>query len=189
MLLQQSIIIVSVNVYFDFEFTGLHQHTTPISLGMVDANGRTLYCEFNDYDLSQVDDWLTVNVIAQLKGFKQEFKLNPHAKSNTEFCGNKYEVAIIVEAWLLEYDQVQMWGDCLAYDWMLFCELFGGALNIPKNVYYIPLDLSTLFKIKGIDPDISRVDFADRSDMVLHNALTDAQLIRLCYNKCYYHTD
>lgn len=81
-------------------------------------------------------------------------------------------------------DQVEMWSDCLAYDWVLFCQLFCGAFDIPDNVYYIPFDICTMFKLKGIDPDINREEFAGVADAKeKHNALHDAEVIRSCYWK------
>lgn len=78
-----------------------------------------------------------------------------------------------------------MWSDCLAYDWVLFCQLFGHAFNIPSNVYYIPFDIATLFKLIGIDPDINREEFADMPQGSLkHNAAWDARIIKKCYEKC-----
>ena len=53
-----------MKIFFDTEFTGLHQGTTLISIGMIAEDGRELYCELNDYDKSQIDDWLKNNVIA-----------------------------------------------------------------------------------------------------------------------------
>lgn len=47
-------------LFFDFEFTGLRQNTTPISLGVYAENGHTFYAEFTDYDKDQIDDWLRV---------------------------------------------------------------------------------------------------------------------------------
>ena len=55
------------NLYFDMEFTGLHQNTTLISLGIVSECGKTFYAELNDYDESQVDEWIKENVIDKLK--------------------------------------------------------------------------------------------------------------------------
>jgi len=80
-----------------------------------------------------------------------------------------------------------MWSDCLAYDWVLFNNIFGTAFDIPKNVYYIPFDICTLMKIKGVDPDINREDYA-YSDMPIpetakHNSLHDAWTIKHCYDK------
>jgi hypothetical protein len=56
-----------VKLFFDMEFTGLHQRTTPISIGMVTEDGQAFYGEFSDYDMAQVDEWLTENVIAHLE--------------------------------------------------------------------------------------------------------------------------
>ena len=57
-------------IFFDTEFTGLHQNTTLISIGLISDCGKTFYAEFNDYDKSQIDDWLQTNVINNLK-FKE----------------------------------------------------------------------------------------------------------------------
>ena len=97
--------------------------------------------------------------------------------------GAKPFVRSELSKWLLKFPSVKMWSDCLAYDWVLFNELFGGAFSIPKSVYYIPFDICTMFKIKGIDPDINREQFAEISGGVKHNALWDARVIMACYDK------
>ena len=65
---------------------------------------------------------------------------------------------------------------------MLFNQIWGGALNIPKNIDYIWYDLATLFKVKGVDPDINREEFAGLEGSK-HNALHDARIIKVCYKK------
>ena len=87
--------------------------------------------------------------------------------------------------WLAQLGDCEMWSDTLAYDWVLFCDIFGGAQSIPKNVYYIPFDLATLFKLKGIDPDISRKEYSglNRDIYNEHNALDDAIMIKRCYER------
>ena len=51
-------------IFYDMEFTRLHQLTTPISIGMVSSDGtKEFYAEFTDYDYSQVDQWVQTNVI------------------------------------------------------------------------------------------------------------------------------
>ena len=51
-------------VFYDMEFTRKHQLTTSVSIGMVSSDGsQEFYAEFNDYDYSQVDQWLQTNVI------------------------------------------------------------------------------------------------------------------------------
>lgn len=45
-------------IFFDTEFTGLHQNTTLISIGLIAENGQTFYAELTDYDKSQIDGWI-----------------------------------------------------------------------------------------------------------------------------------
>lgn len=170
-------------IFFDTEFTGLHKKTTLISIGFISECGKTFYAEFNDYDNCQIDEWLNDNVINNLKynGIYQKLDVTRESisyKSTTENIKEK------LSKWLSQFEEVEMWSDCLSYDWVLFNEIFGHAFNIPKNVYYIPFDICTLFKLKGIDPDISRESFSEMTEeSEKHNALWDAKVIRECYNK------
>jgi len=198
-------------IFFDTEFTGLHQKTTLISIGLISECGKTFYAEFNDFDKTQLDDWLKENVIANLK-FKEPKKGEDEYYVATRSKDNKTpndlyksfsielrdETSVIKHQllqWFEQFTEVVLWSDCLAYDWVLFNEIFGHAFNIPKNVYYIPMDLCTLLEIKGIDPDISREKLAcienmkmpnglypeKETDIPKHNALWDAIIIRECY--------
>ena len=158
-----------MKIFFDMEFTGLHQNTTLISIGMVDENDISLYCELNDYDETQIDDWLRENVIVNLH--------NTNLINTEQTCKS-------IEGFIESYDHVEMWSDCLAYDWVLFNQLWGHAVNIPKKISYIPFDICTLFKMKGIDPNINREEFAELVDAPeKHNALWDARIIKDCYDK------
>ena len=166
-----------MKVFFDTEFTGLHKNTTLISIGLITEKGDTFYAELTDYDKSQVDDWIYKNVIENLN-IPDEYGKQ---KVNT-FKGDTQYVADKLKSWLSDFGSVEMWSDCLAYDWVLFNHLFGHAFNIPSNVYYIPFDICTLFKVKGIDPDISREEFVGINGEK-HNALHDAKVIKACYEK------
>lgn len=189
-------------VFMDCEFTGLHQNTTLISIGLISDCGKTFYAELNDYDKSQVDEWLQNNVIDKLImsepriGEDEYYKVaiandNPigndlYNSYSVQLRGNMETIKNELERWLNQFDQVEIWSDCLAYDWVLFNQIFGHAFNIPKNIYYIPFDICTLFKMKGIDPDISREKYGcgeHYSEMPKHNALWDAMVIKMCYDK------
>lgn len=173
-----------MNIYFDTEFTGLHQKTTLMSIGLVADDGKTFYCELTDYDKKQVDQWIRDNVI-------NNFKLNDFEKVLFPYDGEKeYEIKCNLKElkeqltkWLSQYEHIEVWSDCLSYDWVLFNQIWGHAFDIPKNVFYIPFDISTLMKIKGVDPDINREEFSGCSDGLKHNALWDAQVIKECYKK------
>lgn len=177
-----------MKIFFDTEFTGLHQNTTLISIGLVAENDRNFYAEFTDYDKGQVDDWMTENVLNNLlytslaENGNRLFTEGAH----TGLRGDKAFVRAYLDQWFISLGPGphEMWSDVLAYDWMLFCQLWGHAFNIPETIYYIPFDLATLFKAKNINPDIDRDGFA--SSMIMgrkHNALWDAQIIKECYKK------
>ncbi len=183
-------------VFFDTEFTGLHQNTTLISIGAVSECGKTFYAEFSDYDNKQVDSWIRKNVISKLRFHgKEGEEWGKRSVQDigcpdecTEVYGNSERIEECLRRWLESLgEQVEMWSDCLAYDWVLFNNIFGGAFSIPECVYYIPFDICTLFKLKGIDPDISREEFVlddcNSDDKQKHNALWDADFIKLCYDK------
>lgn len=167
-------------VFFDCEFTGLHQRTTLISIGLVAENGQQFYAELTDYDAKQVDSWQIEHVFGKLW---QGSNVPPDV---TYVYGDKKQVADALRGWLrdLFVPTVTMVGDVLFFDWLLFCDLFGGVLQIPSQVYYIPFDLATMLYWEGYDPDFNRETFAG---LIFggkpHNALWDAQVIRACYNR------
>jgi hypothetical protein len=179
-----------MNIFFDLEFTGLHQQTTLVSLGCVSQDGKQFYAEATDYDRSQVSPWIKENVISNLFLARDLGDLGHSSKtiSGLSFLGPRYEIAQAFREWIAGFGPVEFWGDCLAYDWVLFCELFevvneDTAERLPRNIFYIPFDICTLFKVKGIDPDISREAFSGINTLSKHNALDDARIIKACYEK------
>ncbi len=198
-----------MKVFFDTEFTGLHQNTTLISIGLVTEDNRTFYAEFNDYARHQVDPWVRDNVIKQLKfrppeEGEDEFFVWGRRGSSVEVRGNSKEIAQHLADWFqdilggpvswVDYGTkipeeivescIEIWSDCLSYDWVLFNQLWGHAFDIPKCIYYIPFDICMLFKLKGIDPDINREEFAEMTENAeKHNALWDARIIKACYDR------
>jgi hypothetical protein len=183
-----------MKIFFDTEFTGLHQKTTLISIGLISEDGKTFYGEFIDYDKSQIDDWLQKNVINNLylENKPQQIIDSPLIRKekrlldNVKWRGTSDEIKKYLELWLSQFEKIEIWSDCLSYDWVLFNDLIAdyssGYPQLPKNINYIPFDICTLFKIKGIDPDINRENFAN-IETKKHNALEDAKVIKLCYEK------
>lgn len=178
-----------MKIFFDTEFTGLHAKTTLVSIGLISETGKTFYAELTDYDTSQVDNWLQENIIDNLylenKFYTVEECMKASINDNVvEIIDDNKNVKLLLTQWLEQFDSVEIWSDCLAYDWVLFNDIFGHAFSIPKNVYYIPFDICTMFKLKGIDPDVSREEFINNSiEGNKHNSLYDAKVIKACYEK------
>lgn len=179
-----------LKVFIDTEFTGLKQDARLISLALLTENGQVFYAEFTDYPGS-VDPWIEENVIKGLfleapapgkPGRAEERENMLLIKGDTSY------ILPFLHDWISQFNDVEIWGDCLSYDWVLFCELFRGALDIPSNIWYIPYDICTLMEAKDIDSDTNREEILesieddeimDFSWLKKHNALFDAYLIYL----------
>ena len=199
-----------MKIFYDSEFTGLHQNTTLISIGFYAEDSRTFYAEFNDYDQSQVDDWIRKNVIDNLRykppdpGEDEYYTRSKHTENipltkfwNIRMRGNTKQIKKELLKWFRQFDIIEIWSDLLPYDWVLFVKLIAeyknGYPHLPSNVYYIPFDICTLFKLKNINPDIDREKFVVdnleiKNDKILkeffnnkHISLWDSYIIKCCY--------
>ena len=175
-------------IFLDTEFTGLHQKATLISLAMVAESGEEFYAEFTDYDRTQLSDWLSEHVLQKLWLTNSQHFDRP--EQGTYLAGDTVSIKECLQKWLTQFDGIEIWADVLAYDWVLFCELFGGALNVPTNIFFAPFDLATVLMMKGhIKPtgqftgDISRYAFAEMDVKHQHNALADARVENECWKK------
>jgi hypothetical protein len=182
-----------MRLILDTEFTGLHQQARLISLALCAQDGAEFYAEFLDYAAAGCDPWVIEHVIPRTRWLSRP-GASPGAttEGQVRLCfGDSAQVTAELRPWLAQWDAIEVWGDCLAYDWVLFCELFGGARSIPGHIGYIPLDLATLFKLKGLDPDTDRASFAGISgaDQGRHNALWDARVQVACLALLQHMTD
>lgn len=155
-------------VFLDTEFTALSKDAELISISLC-SEDRSVYLEL-DFDEEKASDWVKEHIL-------------PNLKLSWRF--SKKDARNRILDWLeytREGQRVIIVSDCLSYDWVLFCDLFNNQLS--DFIYYIPLDLSTMFWMHGIDPDISREGFAGMdSGGKKHQADWDARVIQACFKK------
>jgi len=176
-------------LFLDTEFTNLTQHSALLSLALVSENGHQFYAEFTDYPKDEISDFVRDNVISKL--FLDESHHTYYEGKKVLLLGTKQSIKEGLGRWLLQFGEaekaIQIWGNCLQYDWVFFCELFGGSLQLPKQIHYMPMDISVLFQMKTGNPDTDMEEFVDDEHVIkdrkLHNALYDAQLTKACYQK------
>ncbi|MEM6771849.1 MAG: 3'-5' exoribonuclease [Bacteroidota bacterium] len=144
-------------IFLDTEFSGLQQHAQLLSLALVPQSGPWFYAVFSDVDLKALSDWHQEHVVPHLRLSEVQLQALPPGEY---ILGRKSEILPRLRAYLAAFDQVVIWADVPAYDWVLFCELFGGAFGLPKNIHYIVRDLATLLEAKGYDIDTDRFDLA-----------------------------
>ena len=175
-------------IFFDTEFTELTQSAKLLSIGMVADTGEKFYAEFTDFDPARLNEWIKENVVANF--YLQ--KSNYADAGNIKIKDDTGEIATAIKVWLGQFKEegknvpIQFWGDSPAWDWILFCELFGGSFKRPANIHYMCMDLATVFQIKGYDPDCMRANFLNENHITIeghqHNALYDALVTQKCYD-------
>src|SRR6056297_2256076 len=95
-------------LFLDTEFTGLHQNTTVISIGIVSENNQSFYAEFTDYDSDQVNEWINENVIENLQfNHLSGNQINVFEEENNHLSGkgNAYVIQQYLREWLNRFDQ------------------------------------------------------------------------------------
>lgn len=189
--------------FLDTEFTGLKQDAELISIGITtivnNKPGPEFYAEITDFDKNKASDWVKENVYPGLPfadrkapfvefGLGRENIFDSITIDDAMIKSTKKEVSKHLRSFinlfkdLKQSNKIEVWSDCLAYDWVLFNDLLDD--NLPDNVLYIPFDICTIFKMKGIDPDINREEFiGNQIEGYKHNALYDAIVIRSCFEK------
>ena len=194
-----------MNLFLNTKLTGLHQNTTLISIALIAENGRSFYAELSDYTKRQITPWITDNIIPALllqhpKAQNLEVVAVPELAHPIEGI-HPYDVkckgpsAAIKKQlllWLKQFSKepITIWGDVVAYNWVLFVKLLATYKTpdmplLPANIHYIPMDLATLLHTNQIDPDINRYKFSGIKHLLTppHNALSDAAILKACYDK------
>lgn len=175
-------------LFLDTEFTELTASATLLSLAITADTGESFYAEFTDYSEKKLSEWVMVNVISHffLENNNQEWK----DLSAIRIRSNATEITGVLKVWLAQFGNepgsLQVWADCPAYDWVLFCQLFGGSMNRPPAIHYMCMDLATLFQVKMDDPERDREEFIKGfTDLkgLKHNSLYDALVSKACYLK------
>lgn len=191
-------------LFLDSEFTGLTRDAKLLALALVADDESWFYAEFTDVDRSVLSDWHQVNVVPHLSLTEEQIAGLPAGGRTVR--GPAAVVTAALLEWLDRFSAIEIWADVPAYDWVLFCDLFGGALRLPRPIHYIVRDLATLLVARGMDPDLSRFDLAyareqrslssdgrepatepDPTDastgLMRHNALGDAMAGMVCLTK------
>ncbi|MGR5529056.1 3'-5' exoribonuclease domain-containing protein [Vibrio alfacsensis] len=174
-------------LFLDTEFTELSRDARLLSIALVDVTGRHFYAEVEKNKDQKWNPWLTEHVIANMLWLNDPNQLPFRCATNgnaTQVYGDKQAVRNALIEWLSIYQDIEVWADCPAYDWVLFCDLFGGSLALPQGVSYMVMDFATALRVTGWDPHTPRstlVPDSAKPKGMAHNALYDALLLKACY--------
>ena len=194
---------IEMVLFYDFEMTGLHKNTTPISIGIVSEDGKRFYAEFTDYDESQCNDWIKENVIKNLKlaGMGVGVSDTDETPPLRIVMGDKRYIRQEANEWLRQFNKIQFVSDVCHYDFVLLIDLLtngGTALDLPENIsavcHDLNMDIARHFHVSDREAfDMSREqimnDLCGPGDIVTgnkHDSLYDADVIRAIYEEIGY---
>lgn len=143
--------------FLDTEFSerGPRHPVELISIGIVSHDGREFYRVSNGFDWNRVNPWVRENVLPHLGTDEQhpDFALSEIAASVREFIGD---------------DKPEFWGYYADYDWVVFCQMFGTMVDLPKGWPMYGRDIKQWCDQLGRPP-------LPKQDSTEHNALNDAR--------------
>jgi hypothetical protein len=159
--------------WYDWEFdeSTIPGKIMPISVGMVDDAGRTIYLINQDY-ITQVQQgylnpsqWLQDNVLAHIT--EQDYLFHG---CREEQLGPILQMFIANENTIVSRDEVELWAYYAAYDHVVLAQRFGTMLDLPEPIPMNTLDIKQSMSEVGITREQIGFD-----PIVEHHPVEDAK--------------
>ena len=147
--------------FLDTEFIENGKTIDLISIGIVDEQGREFYAIRSGFDGSKANQWVNENVLAKLE--------NDLPRYTSEQIVDRLFVFMAGDK------EPEFWGYFADYDWVVFCQLFGTMMDLPKHFPMYCRDIKQLLDSCG------KVDVPKQTDGE-HNALADAKWNKKTYD-------
>ncbi len=157
--------------FLDTEFIEKPGLIELISIGIATENDRTFYAENITFDERNADEWITENVLENLKWWNaRDHTMNLGDFRHDDTCYEVFGNQTLIKNSLLYFFRgdlsPEFWGYYADYDWVIFCWIFGRMIDLPKHFPKYCRDLKQLL-------DESNKDKLP-SPKGEHNALVDA---------------
>lgn len=142
--------------FLDTEFieSGPRTPIQLISIGIVSEDGRRFYGISSEFRPEDASVWVHENVLAQLEPYVRH-TLSELALAIADFCSPDI------------HGKPEFWGYYADYDWVVFAQIFGTMMDLPKGFPMYCRDIKQLCDEKG-NPMLPAQGKGE------HNALADA---------------
>lgn len=148
--------------FLDTEFieAGRRNPVTLISIGIVAEDGRSFYAVSSEFNPDDANDWVKANVLPHLG--EERCTVSHMQRLIAEFCDAE------------KYGGPEFWGYFCDYDWVVFCQIFGAMIDLPKGWPMFCRDIKQLACDLG-NPKLPKQESTE------HNALNDAKWNKAAY--------
>ena len=160
--------------FFDTEFIDDGRTIELISIGIVAEDGREFYAANLDCNLSKASQWVKDNVISLLPprtvGSRYWMRKNVIRAEVAFFLGCEQINPLKGFEYVLaeNTEKPEIWAYYADYDWVVFCQLFGTMMDLPKGFPMYCRDIKQECDRLG-NPDLPNQEHG------LHDALEDAR--------------
>lgn len=148
--------IISTKFFFDTEFIEDGKTIDLISIGIVREDGKELYLGNSECQFSKASNWVRENVLSKLDGLQLNLNYLAHdcdrdfwktrsqiAQDIVNFVGGETKIENLqaknggkVRGINVKYSvkkKPEFWAYYADYDWVVFCQLFGTMMDLPKG--------------------------------------------------------
>lgn len=167
--------------FLDTEFIEDGKTIDLVSIGILAEDGREYYAINADADLSKASDWVKENVVKQLPLRPQVIE-HAIAFDGTSLINRvsewRHRLALAAEVFGFcdpeKYGKPEFWGYYADYDWVVFCQLFGTMMQLPRGFPMYCRD------IKQLCDDLGNPKLPEQGKSE-HHALADAKWNKVAY--------
>jgi hypothetical protein len=169
--------------FFDTEFIESSERKTIdlISIGIVAEDGRKYYAISTEFDASFASEWVKENVLSKLPPRAGSFnpaEASPRIASESKAWKSRATIREeILKFTSQDVSPLEFWAAWAAYDWVVFCWIFGDMINLPDGYPYNCNDIIQWMTQLGLTRD-----FLPPHPVDAHNALADAQWVKEAYD-------
>jgi len=168
--------------FFDTEFIEDGKTIDLLSIGIVSEDGRELYLENSEADLTKACPWVREHVFTNME-WAPEVQHTKEVIAHCVFefiCGVKTQAlsSALPPPWpaLPMMDKPEFWAYFASYDWVVLCQLFGKMIDLPQGM---PMRCNDIAQVIKNGEDVPHMDPGEA-----HNALYDAKWVKACYDRC-----
>ena len=148
--------------FLDTEFIEDGKTIDLISIGIVDEQGREFYCIRSGFNDGKANQWVNDNVISKLES------------DLPRYTSDQIKDRLFV--FLAGDKEPEFWGYYADYDWVVFCQLFGTMMDLPKG---FPMYCRDIKQLMDSTPGVEIPKQAEGE----HNALADARWNKKAYER------
>ena len=148
--------------FIDTEFieSGPSKPIQLISIGIVAEDGREFYAVSSEFREEDASEWVKENVLPYLG--------DETSPDSLDTLGYR------IERFVHGGGTPEFWGWYSDYDWVVFCQIFGRMIDLPKGFPMYCKDIKQLCDDLG-NPELPKQEKGE------HNALSDANWNKIAY--------